>query len=286
MMRKVTDADDAVGPRAMRPRSGSSAKALLLTTLGEFVLPHGGSAWTSSLVGALAVCSIGEGNTRQALARLADQGVLRSQREGRRARWHLSEAGHRLLTDGAARIYGFGRHQDQWDGRWLVVFCSVPEEQRAKRHQLRSQLGFAGFGFLAPGMAITPDVGREPAANAILKDLGLLPGAIVLRADTGDLVDDADLLSRAWDLDGLALGYRQFVGTFARRRPGNPRAQFHAVVELVHAWRRFPFVDPEIPTRLLPARWVGDRARSLFHELHGAWSGGANAWFEDLEARG
>ncbi len=282
----MTDARHAVGSRALRPRSGSSAKAVLLTTLGEFVLPHGGSAWTSTLVGALGVCAIGEGNARQALARLADQGVLRSQRDGRKARWHLSEAGRRLLTEGAARIYGFGRHQDRWDGRWLVVFCSVPEEQRAKRHQLRSQLGFAGFGFLAPGLAITPDVGREPAASAILEDLDLLPGAIVLCAETGELVDDTDLLYRAWDLDGLARSYREFIAAFGRRRPATPRAQFGALVELVHAWRRFPFVDPEIPAQLLPRRWVGDRARVLFHELHDVWSPGANAWFEDLERHG
>ena len=102
---------------SMRPRSGSSAKALLLTTLGEFVLPHHGSVWTSTAVRSLALLGIEERNARQALARLAEEGVIRSEREGRRARWQLTDAGRALLTSGTERIYGFGAGDDAWDGR-------------------------------------------------------------------------------------------------------------------------------------------------------------------------
>ena len=145
----------AVNDRTMRPRSGSSAKALLLTILGEFVLPHAGSLWTSTVVDALGALDVDERNARQAVARLAERGTVRSVKHGRRARWHLTDQGQRLLTDGTQRIYEFGRREDTWDGRWLVVLCSVPEEQRAKRHQLRSRLGFAGFGFLGAGVAVS-----------------------------------------------------------------------------------------------------------------------------------
>lgn len=270
--------------RAMRPRSGSSAKALLLTVLGEFVLPHVGSVWTSTIVRSLALCGVEERNARQAVARLADQGMVRSERAGRRARWHLTEHGSRLLTAGAERIYGFGRGDDRWDGRWLVVLCSVAEEQRAKRRQLRSQLGFAGFGFVGPGLAVSPHVDREDAANTVLKDLGLLPGAVVLRAETGELVADDELLQRAWDLDALAASYDGFIEKFEHRAPGADDARFASLVDLVHAWRRFPFVDPEIPRQLLPEAWTGERARQLFDACHAAWSAGANAWYEALEA--
>jgi DNA-binding transcriptional ArsR family regulator len=157
----------------MRPRSGSSAKARLLTVLGELVLPHGGAVWTSTVVDALALCDVDERNARQALARLAEQGVVRSEKQGRRARWHLTDAGRRLLVEGTERIYALGTGDDRWDGRWLVVLCSVPEDQRAKRHQLRTRLEFAGFGFVAPGVAICPHVAREQAAEAVLAALDL-----------------------------------------------------------------------------------------------------------------
>jgi phenylacetic acid degradation operon negative regulatory protein len=270
--------------RAMRPRSGSSAKALLLTTLGEFVLPHRGSVWTSTVVDALAVLGVEERNARQAILRLADHGIVRSEKEGRKARWHLTDQGSRLLTVGSRRIYQFGAGGDTWDERWLVVLCSVPEDQRAKRHQLRGQLGFAGFGFLGPGVALSPHLDREEAANTVLKDLGLLPGAVVLRAETGALVAADELLRRAWDLDSLASGYDEFMAAFKRRSPRSDEARFAALVDLVHAWRRFPFVDPEIPARLLPGQWPGKTAKELFDARHASWGPGANAWYEEVES--
>lgn len=267
----------------IRPRSGSSARALLLTALGEFVLPHRGSVWTSTVIRSLGVLGVGERNARQALARLADRGIVSSQKVGRRARWRLTDAGRELLTEGTERIYGFGGGDERWDGRWLVVLCSVPEDQRAKRHQLRSKLGFAGFGFLAPGVALSPHLDREPVATAVLEELGLQPGAVVLRAETSETVSTEDLLGRAWDLEGLAARYEGFLRSFGRRSPRSDEARFVALTELVHAWRHFPFVDPEIPDRLLPNRWPGRRAKALFDDRHAAWAPGANRWYEEVD---
>ena len=200
--------------------------------LGEFVLPKGGSVWTSTVVRALAGLGVEERNARQAAFRLAERGYVQSEKEGRRARLHLTGSGRRLLTEGSRRIYEFGAHDDTWDRRWVVVVCFIPEEQRTKRHQLRSQLGFAGFGFIAPGVAVSPHLRSEPAANSILEDLDLVPGAVVLRAETGDLVEPKEILSRGWDLDGLASEYEEFIKVFARQdaayRPGPLRRRGRA----------------------------------------------------------
>jgi len=259
---------------------------MLLTILGECVLPHAGAVWTSTVVGALEPLGVEERNARQAIARLADQGTVHSVKDGRRARWHLTDRGTRLLTDGTKRIYEFGAGDDDWDGRWLVVLCSIPEEQRAQRHQLRTQLGFAGFGFVAPGVAISPHLDREPAAMAVLAELALTPGAMVLRAETADVGDAAELLDRAWDLDALEAEYEAFITSFQRRSPRSGAESFGALVELVHEWRRFPFVDPEIPPRLLPAGWSGRQAKALFDACHAAWAPAGNAWYEELEQAG
>lgn len=267
--------------RSLRPRSGSSAKALLLTIFGEFVLPHSCSVWTSTVVRSLGALDIDERNARQALARLAERGTVRSTKEGRKARWHLTEAGRRLLTAGTKRIYEFGGSDEAWDGRWLVVLCSVPEEQRAKRHQLRTQLGFAGFGFVAPGVAISPHIDREVMATTALEELDLLPAATIFRAETAEPVDD--LLERAWDLRTLAMRYDEFIAVFRPRAPSTDESRFVALVDLVHEWRRFPFVDPEIPPELLPPHWPGRRAKELFDVRHAAWASAANSWYADME---
>jgi len=269
--------------RRLRPRAGSSARSLLLTVLGEFVLPHDGVVWTSTIVRGLAALRIEERNARQAAARLAEQGVLASEKVGRRARWRLTDRGRSLLATGTERIYRFGRRDESWDGRWSFVLCSVPEDQRAKRHQLRAQLGFAGYGFVAPGVAASPHAEREADAASVLRSLDLVTGAIVLRAETGDLVGDPELLRRTWNLDALEVDYEAFLDKFHRRSADTDEDRFVALVELVHAWRRFPFVDPEMPSRLLPAHWPGHRAKDLFDAQHAAWSSGANEWYLALD---
>ena len=73
---------------------------------------------------------------------------------------------------------------------------------------------------------------------------------------------------------------------FGRLRPREPEAVFRAQTLLVHEWRRFPFLDPELPDDMLPARWPRGRAHALFHERHAAWDDTARAWFATLERGG
>jgi phenylacetic acid degradation operon negative regulatory protein len=270
--------------RPLRPRSGSSAKALLLTILGECTNRHGGAIWTSTVVEALGALDINERNARQAVARLADQGLLEAQRHGRRTRWELSTSARRLLSKGTERIYGFGGSNTPWDGQWLVVLASVPEEQRAKRHQLRSQLEFAGLGFLAPGVAVSPHIDREQVVNAVLAEIDLADGAVVFLARAGAFVPDKELIRRAWDLDALGQGYLDFTTEFENRQPRTDHARFVSLIELVHSWRRFPFGDPEIPTELLPTDWPGNYAKRLFDARHASWSPAATTWYLSAES--
>jgi phenylacetic acid degradation operon negative regulatory protein len=272
--------------RSLRPRSGSSAKALLLTILGEFALPHGGTIWTSTIIDGLGLLDIGERNARQAVARLSEQGIVDSERIGRRTRWHLTRSGRQLLETGAARIYEFGADTEAWDSHWLVVIASVPEDQRAKRHQLRSRLEFAGFGFITAGSAVSPHTEREPTANAILHELGLDNSAVVWIAETGSFVPDQEIIRRAWNLDALASRYDEFIGQFDERQPRSTESRFASLVELVHGWRRFPFSDPEIPSELLPKRWPGRSAKQLFDTRRASWGTFAQQWFVDAEVRG
>jgi phenylacetic acid degradation operon negative regulatory protein len=270
--------------RALRPREQASAKVLALTLLSELVLPHGGAVWTSTLVRGLDLLGVEERNARMAVTRLAERGLVRPERDGRRARWHLTGEGRALLARGAERVQRFRTGSDEWDGHWLFVLCSVPERHRPKRYQLRAQLAFAGFGFLGPGVAISPHVDREALVVDVLADLGLSEAAVVVRAEPGKLTADRDLLERAWDLDDLTFRYRAFNEAFRRRAPTTGAASVVALVELVWAWSRFLFIEPEIPRRLLPARWPGHAAARLFHERYERWMPPAVEWYRQTEA--
>jgi phenylacetic acid degradation operon negative regulatory protein len=61
-----------------------SARGLLFTVLGEFVLPTGGAAPTSAFIEVLSRLGVEEKAARQALTRSGADGLLVSERQGRR----------------------------------------------------------------------------------------------------------------------------------------------------------------------------------------------------------
>jgi phenylacetic acid degradation operon negative regulatory protein len=257
------------------PTARTSARSLLLTILGEFVLPDGGAAWTGALVGALGACSVEEKAARQAVARASSAGWLHSERVGRRARWHLTDWAERLLTEGTERIYSFGAERAEWDGRWLLLLVRVPEARRHVRYRLRTRLTWAGFGTLGPGAWISPDVSREQEAARVLNDLGL-DEAVSFTAEPGSIGAATELVREAWDLLAIEAAYEHFLADTSSSEPASPADAFAAVVQLVHTWRRFPFLDPGLPPSLLPAGWSGTRAAAAFHERHDTWA--PSAW--------
>jgi len=193
-----------MGPVVSRRREvgGGSARSLLTTVLGEYVLPSAEPVWTATLVDVLALFDVEEKAARQALARTAAEGWLSSDRVGRRVRWSLTPPGRRLLTEGAERIYGFGSGDRQWDGRWLVLLVSVPETMRDLRHKLRTRLTWAGFGSPTAGVWITPHLSAEAEAKLILDDLDLSSQAMSFLANYGALgvltTEVANVATRSW----------------------------------------------------------------------------------------
>ncbi len=261
-----------------------AARSLLLTVLGEYVLPRGGGVWQETLVGALVSVGYSEHAARQALSRSAREGWLVTERHGRRARITLSDATAELLRTGAARIYSFGEPWE-WDGHWLVLILRVPEERREVRHQLRSRLAWAGLGSLGGGVWLTPHVERETELRAAIASEPAAEATSFV-ASLGRLGSPQGVAASAWDLERVRDHYDAFIDDFGRLRPSSPRACFRAQTLLVHAWRKFPFLDPDMPVDLLPSRWPRRRAHDLFVARHGGWAEAAGAYFEELESGG
>src|SRR5579875_3798319 len=243
------------GPALTRRRElgGRSARSLLMTILGEFVLPADSPAQTTALVRALAMHGVAEKSARQALARTAAEGWLTPLREGRRVRWALTARGRTLLTEGASRIYSFGRRHRHWQHTWLLVLVTVPEPRRDLRHRLRTRMTWAGFGSLAPGVWVSPDVGREAEAATILADLGLAAEAVSFTASGGTIGSASSVAAQAWDMSAVAKSYQAFL-------------------------------DPQLPAELLPGDWTGAAAARLFHRRHAEWTPGAQRRWAALAA--
>ena len=257
----------------------TSARGLLLTLLGEFVLPDGARAWTAQLIRGLGALGVEEKAARQAISRTAGRGVLEPERVGRASYWHLTDAGSKLLIEGSERIYGFGHEHGEWDGEWVLVFATVPEARRELRYHLRARLGWAGFALYASGAWISPWVEREEEAWQVLAALDMVEGASSFVGRFGPFGDARSVALRAWDLATVQSEYAAFIRRFERMRPTLPKSQFVAAARLVHEWRRFPGIDPGLPMDLLPAGWDGRRAAALFADRRAEWGPGARRWW-------
>jgi len=235
--------------------------------------------WTAALVDVLAALDVEEKSARQALARTATDGWIAASRDGRRTRWALTPAGRRLLSEGAERIYSFAAEGSSWDGRWLVLTVSVPEQSRKLRHLVRTRLAWAGFGSPVPGVWISASPAREAEAKQIFADLGLAEGLFSFVGPFAGIGSPAQLVAQAWDLAEVAAHYRAFIEVVGALAPSSALDFLVAQVRLVHEWRRMPFIDPQLPRPLLPPVWIGAEAVTLFHAQHAAWAPrAAAAW--------
>jgi ring-1,2-phenylacetyl-CoA epoxidase subunit PaaA len=246
-----------------------SARPLLLTVLGDAVLPSGGRVWLGALTRAMEGVGVSAQSTRQALRRLAAQGLVDAERHGRLTAYRLSGSGRGRLEEAAERIYL--RRELRWDGRWRLLTYTFPEEHRAARDALRRELAWLGYGSLSSGLWISPwDHGTR--LDAVLAKHGV-EGSV--ETFTSELEgDDRELAARAYDLAGLRREHRAFIDDVEPRiaelagRELDDAEAFAERVLLVHRWRKFLFLDPGLPPQLLPTDWLGDRAGTAFLDLY------------------
>ena len=271
-------------PLRRRSVGAPAARSVLLTLLGEFVLPTPKGAWQETLINALCTLDYKTQAARQALARSVTAGWLQTERHGRRSRVHLSRETAAMLSAGAERIYNFGEPWE-WEGHWLLVVLRVPEERREIRHQVRTRLAWEGFGSLGGGLWISPHVEREGGLREMRGDESVAE-LLTFHAEMGAIGDPALVIANAWDLERVADAYREFISQFGRLRPSTPEATFRAQALLVHAWRKFPFLDPDLPEAMLPSAWPRSHAHDVFHERHALWHEPAQEYFRSLEAVG
>lgn len=282
----MSESSGSLSATRRRQLGSASARSTLLTILGEYVHPRGESVWTATLLEALTALDIEEKSARQALTRTANEGLLSSERHGRRVLWSLTDQGTALLEEGTERIYGFLRDPHPWDGRWLVLSVPIPESQRQLRHRLRTRLTWLGLGSPTSGLWVSPDTGRAGEVHAVIRELGLEELAFAWTGPASGIGSEPRLLADAWDLDEVEAQYLEFIEEFERREAGDDRSAYVAQVQVVEAWRRFPFLDPALPAELLDHDWPGVRAAEAFHERHARWQRPALAAWESFEQAG
>ena len=153
-----------------------------------------------------------------------------------------------------------------------MVIYTVPESDRPTREQLRRDVAWLGFGPLAPATWVSPHRLLDQVANigAALPNARL--DLVTMR--TSGVAADRAITARCWDLEELNRQYETFIRNLRLNLPKYRSATLdgaealRARIQLVHAYRRFPYHDPGLPPELQPAGWLGEQARTLFNEAH------------------
>jgi phenylacetic acid degradation operon negative regulatory protein len=266
---------------------------MLFTLYGDYAYPRGVDLWLGSLVAFGRRLGISEVAIRSAVARLARDGWISARREGNRSFYALSTRGRSLIEEGTQRIYQPRRAG--WKDEWCLLTYAIPESKRAHRDRLRKQLAWLGFGPLGGGAYVSPrDVASQ--AQALVAEHGVADFARIFTARFDGPVSASAMVSRCWDLPAIARHYDAFVKHYGplckrdaalrRRRALADASAFVHRFALTHDFRRFPFLDPDLPAQLLPRRWPGAKARDLFESYHTLLTDGALRFFNDTAAQG
>ena len=170
--------------------------------------------------------------------------------------------------------------QQAWDGTWLVVAFSVPEDQRVKRDVFRDRLIEVGFGLLSSSVWISP-FDQEADVAALVGELGLDGMVAILHCDhiqMPGLVGVGELARGVWDLEPLAQHYRDlnhrieaFLSSLERVEQGeqvDAEPLFFEAVDMQNELLEMILSeDPCLPPELLSSDWPGRCTHELINAL-------------------
>lgn len=275
-------ANGAARPRTFDPQP----QELVLSLLGGFLRPRDRRVGAGGLVELLTEFGFSPGAARVALTRMVRRQLMTRARHGRHVDYALTERSRAILDEGDRRIFTLGREPDLPGRRWTVLWHAIPQDRRLQRQRLARRLRFLGFGQVHDGAWVAAH-DREREVAAVLAQLDVTEYAAVMLATPAGTVGLGSLPARAWDLDELGARYRDFVGDFDGCRPDalGDRDSFVVRTQLVHSFRQFAFLDPELPACLVAAPDHRARAVRLFGELYEALAPAGQRHFDQVAAR-
>ncbi len=271
-----------------QPLARARSQRLLITLLGDYWDPERGPLPSSGLVRILEEFGIPPTNTRAALRRLTERGVLERTKVGRRTWYAPTGRTVRLLERGAARIFS----QDEglhWDGIWTLIAFSLPIGDEDLRRLLRARLRWLTFWPIYDATWVTPH-DRLEAAKEQLADLEITDALVLKTSDVELLPGGLARLEEVWGLQELAGAYLEYNERFSplwersRRGDVDPDEALVERGQLVDSWRILVRDDPDLPLEFLPEDFPRRQARRLFLETYAALAQPAGTRFAELIA--
>lgn len=264
----TTDAATAVG----------SSRTVLVSFLGAIVRKQGGWMPIAGAVDLLGEVGVDDSSVRSAVSRLKNRGWLAAEKRSGVKGYALTRLANDELSAGDAIVWHAPQAAPLVEG-WCIVNFSIPETERAIRHQLRARLTLAGFGRAGAAVWIAPARALE-SARRVIRELDLASRCTLFVGHYEGERDLREIAREGWSLDDLEDRYDTFIETVGTRveKLGavefvEPVVAFSHYLATIDQWRRLPYEDPGLPIELVGESWPAARAGALFEKTVTAFEG-------------
>ena len=233
--------------------------SLAVTVFGDAVAPRGGSIAMSDLSAILERLGAEPGAIRTALSRLARDGYVEREKEGRRSFYRLAPSAASEFETAASRIYA--AQPPEWSGVWTVAMGPEPTPPPS------------GFIRIAPGAWVAPGEAETP------REMFAITGGSGAPPDWArDVLSPPELSAR----------YGALIEAWVNFAPESLSAldAISARALLIHDWRRILLRDAPLPRALRPANWLGAEARDLVADIYRRLAPASEAWLSNCDAPG
>lgn len=243
--------------------------SLVITIFGDAIQPRGGRVSSARLQEMLGRMGIEAGALRTAMSRLAKEGWVQREREGRRTFYRLSPKGTNAFEPATRRIYA--PVSEQGVDRWVMGL--VPPRQRLEA-DIRAAGGFvlAGGGLWPEAAAPGPDWFAARGVLTVAGALGAMPEQMAAELAPGE--GRAAYLRLIAGFKGLPVAQLAPLDAMAAR------------ILLIHRWRRIVLRNPDLPKAIQPADWPGDACRAFVAGLYAQLAASSDRWLDAPVAGG
>ena len=236
--------------------------SVVITIFGDAIQPHGGIVAMSDLQIMLGTMNVESGALRTAMSRLAKEGWVTREKQGRNSFYQLSKAGLKSFIPATQKIY---KAEFSPDPQRLIIAVGPDVIGHARETQNALLDAFGGLQ-LRNGVALFADPSEKLRKQLADADMIQLESEIAVLPDW--VIEKLDLQSLADDYLALIERFAPLVATRNELEMLSPLEALCVRTLLIHDWRRLILKQPALPKHLLPADWPGATCHALVRDLY------------------
>lgn len=235
--------------------------SVIITLFGDAILPRGGAVSSQTVQTIMQRLGVEPGAVRTAFSRLANDGWVQREKQGRSSFYRLAPDGVKPFADASRLIYATPqlRKTTSTSSSFVVL---IGDRETPGKNWLDERLQTNDAFEIRSNIYLT----RTPSKQKLgeLVDAGFF-------TVSGKASHLSPSLAKRLQLDELANEYRQLISRFKplmKRTPADGLDAMAARCLLIHSWRRVLLRTPALASTIMPPDWPQSECHLLTAELY------------------